>query len=303
MTIADALAIYAEEHAPTVAAPERLAYAMQALLPFWGALPVSAVKKATCGRYAAQRKRPILGPAKKNGTKPIVGWKPISPGTIRRELNCLGAALAYCHGEGYLLTAPKVALPEKPETKQRAMTRSEAAKFIRTARARGQHHIARFVLIALYTGTRKEAILNLRLGSPSTVGGWIDLEAGVIYRRGSGERATKKRRTPAKLPRQILAHARRWKATGSTWAVEWRGSRVSDIKTAWGKIAADADLGWHPTPHTLKHTAITWAIQRGASITDAAGFFATSTETIERVYWHHSPHFQEGAVRAMEAKR
>lgn len=281
MTVGDALNIYAEEHAPTVAAPERLGYAISALLPFWGAQPVNAVKGATCRRYAAVRG--------------------VSPGTIRRELNCLGAALAYCEREGYLISAPKVTLPDKPETTQRALTRDEAARLLRSARHRGQSHIARFILIGLYTGTRKEAILSLRLSGPSTVGGWFDLDAGLLYRKGEGQRSTKKRRTPARLARQLAAHARRWKRSGSTWAIEFRGARVADIKTAWAKVAADADLGWKPTPHTLKHTAITWAIQRGASIADAAGYFGTSADTIERTYWHLSPHFQQDAVAAMES--
>lgn len=281
MTIGDALDIYAAEHAPTLAAPERQGYAISALLPFWGDKAVSAVKGATCRRYAADRG--------------------VSAGTIRRELNCLAAALAYCEREGYLIAAPKVTLPDKPETNQRALTRDEAAKLLRAARRRGQHHIARFILIGLYTGTRKEAILSLRLSGPSTVGGWFDLDAGLIYRKGEGQRSTKKRRTPARLPRQLAGHARRWQDRGLTWAVEYRGARVADIKTAWAKVAADADLGWKPTPHTLKHTAITWAIQRGASIADAAGFFGTSADTIERTYWHLSPHFQQDAVAAMES--
>ncbi len=279
LTIADALAVYAEEHAPTVAAPERLGYAISALLPFWGPLPVAAVKGATCRRYAADRG--------------------VSAGTIRRELNCLGAALAYCEREGYLIAAPKVTLPPKPETSQRAMTRDEVARLIRAARSLGHRHIARFILIAIYTGTRRSAILALRMSGPSAVGGWFDLEAGLLYRKGEGERSTRKRRTPARLPRQLLAHARRWR---STWAIEWRGARVASIKTGWHKVVDAADLGWRPTPHTLKHTAITWAIQRGASIPDAAGFFATSADTIERTYWHLSPHYQAGAVEALERK-
>ena len=47
ITIADVLTIYGEEHAPTTAAPERIGYAMSALLPFWGELSASAVKGAT----------------------------------------------------------------------------------------------------------------------------------------------------------------------------------------------------------------------------------------------------------------
>lgn len=291
MTVGEALTIYGEEHAPTVAAPERIGYAMQALLPFWGALPVSAVKGATCRRYAATRTRKVAGKV-----------QPISPGTIRRELNTLGAALQFCAREGYLISAPLVTLPSKPETTQRAMTRDEAASLIRAARSRGQDHIARFILIGLYTGTRKDAILNLRLSGPSLVGGWFDLESGLLYRKGDGERSTNKRRTPARLPRQLVAHARRWHRMGLTWAVEYRGQRVGDIKTAWVSIAEQAGMTW-ATPHTLKHTAITWAIRGGASIPDAAGFFGTSADTIERTYWHLSPHFQSAAVAALEGKQ
>ena len=220
---------------------------------------------------------------------------------MRRELGCLQAALRHCHREGYLLDAPSVTLPDRPPTRQRAMTRQEAARLLRAARALGVPHVARFILVALYTGTRKEAIFQLRLDGPSMVGGWFDLERGVLHRRGQGERETTKRRPPVKLPRQMIAHARRWRACGAVWAVEWRGARVGSIKTAWRKVAVAAGLEW-VTPHTLKHTAITWAIASGASISDAAGFFGTSAETIERVYWDASPDFQRGAVEAMERR-
>ena len=192
-------------------------------------------------------------------------------------------------------------MPPTPETNQRAL--------IRAARSRKQHHIARFILVSIYTGTRKAAALNLRLTGPSMNGGWFDLEAGLLYRRGEGERITNKRRTPVRLPRQLLAHASRWQRSGSIWAVEWRGQRIADLKTAWAAIVKDAvrdeasALDWKPTPHSLKHTAITWAIQGGASVADAAGFFATSIETIERTYWHLSPHFQSGALAAIEGNR
>jgi integrase len=280
MTISEVLTIYGREHAPTTAAPERIGYAISALLGFWADLPVSAVKGGTCRRYVNQRG--------------------VADGTARRELGTLSAALKFCEREGYLLTSPPVTLPPKPATNQRALTRPEAARLLRAARSRGQHHIARFILIGLYTGTRKDAILHLRLSGPSQDGGWFDIGKGVMFRRGQDARITNKRQTPARLPRQLWAHARRWQAMGLTWATEWRGKPVADIKTAWRAIATDAALGWHPTPHTLKHTAITWAIGNGATIADAAGFFGTSAQTLERTYWHHSPDFQSGAVRAME---
>ncbi|MCB1341410.1 MAG: integrase [Pseudooceanicola sp.] len=280
ITVAEVLTIYAEEHAPTTADPGRIGYAIDALLPFWGEMKLSAVKGETCRRYAKHRAK--------------------APGTIRRELGALQSAINYCHREGYITAAPLVTLPEKPEARTRWLTREEAAKLLWTAYRRSPH-IARFILIGIYTGTRRDAILRMGF-APNTVGGWFDLDRGIMYRRGDGERETKKRRTPAPIPRQLLAHLRRWKAQGGLWAVEFSGARVGSIKTAFPSAVAAAGLG-DVTPHTLKHTAITWALQGGASVWDCAGFFATSPETIERVYGHHSPNHQASVLRAIEGRK
>ena len=85
--------------------------------------------------------------------------------------------------------------------------------------------------------------------------------------------------------------------------VEWRGREIHSMRSAWASVVQRAQLGWKPTPHTLKHTAITWAIESGMSITDAAEYFGTSAATIERVYWHRSPHYQSAAVAALEGPR
>lgn len=57
------------------------------------------------------------------------------------------------------------------------------------------------------------------------------------------------------------------------------------------------------TPHTLRHTAITWAMQNGAQKWDVAGYFGVSMETLERTYGHHHPDYQATAVEAMERRR
>lgn len=298
VTCGEVLAIYAEEYAPTVAAPERIGYALDALLPFWSELKLSHVKGETCRRYAKTRKKVV---ARDPQTKEPSEFVLISPGTVRRELGVLQRAINYAHAEGFITSAPAVTLPAKPEPTERWLTRDEAARLLWTAyRGHKAKHLAKFILIALYTGTRKDAILRMGF-EPNTVGGWFDLDQGIMFRRGAGERHTKKRRTPARIPRQLAAHLRRWRSSGAIWAVEYQGARVGDLKRAFSKAVNEA--GVSPcTPHTLKHTAITWALQNGASMWDAAGFFSTSAETIEKVYGHHSPNFQETALRAMERR-
>lgn len=57
------------------------------------------------------------------------------------------------------------------------------------------------------------------------------------------------------------------------------------------------------TPHTLKHTAITWALQQRATRWDAAGYFSTSAQTIEPTYGHHSQNHLETVRRAMHSRQ
>ena len=43
-------------------------------------------------------------------------------------------------------------------------------------------------------------------------------------------------------------------------------------------------------------------MQRGMKIETAADYFDTSAETIRRVYYHHSPEYQDDAVAIMDGK-
>lgn len=279
--IAAALALYAEEHAVGTADPARIGYAIDALLEFWADKCVGDITGELCRQYVKKSQK--------------------APDTIRRELGTLRAALNHCVEERHLSFAPPVILPEKSEPLDRWCTRDEIAALLRAARANDKsRHLARFILIAVYTGTRKSAILNLGW-RPSPNAGHIDVERGILYRSGTGERRTKKRREAAKLPRQLLAHARRWKKNSPHWVVDYQGKRVGDIKTAWKRVRDDAGLQ-DVTPHTLKHTAITWAMQRGADLSHVSSYFSTSLETIQRVYYHHHPDHQGSAVSAMEAR-
>lgn len=283
MTIEVALAHYVDGHGPEVVARKRLLAALKPLVRFWGHLPVSSITDQFCRAYVERRV-----------TDGCV------PNTARRELSVLQAAVNYCARKALLTASRSVLLPPAPDSHQRAMTRDEAAALLRAARRLGHKHVARFVLIALYTGTRKEAILGLRLDVAHTDGGWMDLKRGVLHRRAQGQQETNKRRPAARLPRQLWGHAKRWRAMGDTWAVSYREQRIGNLDYAFDRSVEAADLGWRPTPHTLKHTAITWAIASGASIEDAAGYFGTSPATIFKTYWDKSPTWQAKAVAAVE---
>jgi integrase len=297
MTVADALARYADEHAPTVKDPARIGYALEPLLQYWGELPVSAIRRETCRGYHKQR-RVIVRRDGRTGMP--LETRPASVGTIRKELGTLSAALNFCAEEGYLVNPPKVHLPERPAPQDRWLTRQEAARLIWAAyRNPEARHLARFILIGLYTGTRRSAILSLR-AVPHLSGGHVDLERAMMYRRSAAQAESKKRQPPIPIPPRLLAHLRRWSQEPGSYVISHRGQGVGSIKRAWATAVAEAGLqNTGVKPHTLRHTAITWAMQAGGDIYECAGYFGVSVETMFKVYAHHHPDHQSDAVAAV----
>ena len=140
-------------------------------------------------------------------------------------------------------------------------------------------------------------ILSLKF-RPHTGGGWVDTANGVLYRRAAKTSETRKRTPPVRLPPKLLAHLRRWEGDGSPWVVSYGGCGVASIKSAWATVRKRAGLE-DVVPHTLRHTAITWAMQAGVERWAACGFFGISLEELERTYGHHHPDHQNSAVDAV----
>ena len=211
--------------------------------------------------------------------------------------------------------------------RDRWLTRSEIAKLLwacwkhreiqtrHRGRDKGQklptekrplRHLARFILIGVYTGTRAGAIAS---ASPVRAEGrsFVDLDQGIFYRLATGRRATNKRQPPAPLPVRLLAHLRRWQRLGLAGShfVEFNGKPVKSVKTGFAKAVALAQLAkgsGKVVPHTLRHTAATWLMQRGVPAWEAAGYLGMSTQMIERVYGHHSPEHLRNAADAITGK-
>jgi len=186
-----------------------------------------------------------------------------------------------------------VVLPEKPVGGERWLTRSEAAKLLWTAwrfqetqkgkmtGRRTRRHVACFILVALYTGSRAGAVCAAAL-QPTEGRGWIDLDRGIFYRRPAGERETKKRR-----PR-LLSHLRRWQRQGQQFAVEWNGRPVRDVDQAFRNIANAAGLR-DVTPYVLRHTAATWLMQLGTDKWETAEYLGMTAKQLDQTYGHHHP--------------
>jgi integrase len=291
--VADVLALYAHDIAGSHARPRETAQRITALLAFFGDRMLSDINGALCRKYVRTR---------------------TTDAAARRELEDLRAAINHHRREGLCSKIIEVVLPPEHPARDRWLTRSEAARLIWAAwryrekqkgletDRRPRQHIARFILVALYTGTRTSAVCSAALEQiPGH--GWIDLKRGVFYRRPAGKRETKKRQPPVPLPDRLLAHLRRWKRNGQRYAVEWDQAPIKRISKALAHAVGDAKLGPDVVPHTLRHTTATWLMQAGTDVWEAAGYLGMTVEMLSARYGHHHPDHLSDARTAFERMR
>lgn len=291
VSCATALDYYGEHKGSFAKDPVRIGQAIAAMLPFFGKRMVSEVNDRLCADYLEWRKR--------------------APGTTRRELGTLTAALNYCEGR-ILDRAAVVTLPAKPPGKDRWLTRSEASQLLnaaRTARSDVRLYLPLFIVLGLYTGARKEALLSLRWPQ-------VNLKtARINFGRDSGEETSKKRAhipIPARLMTFLrLAHKRRNSDLG--FIIHDKGEQVIDIGGAWhgdsdpksyvqgsfGRACKRAGLVG-VSPHTLRHTCGTWLAQAGVPLREIGGWLGHTDARTTELYAHHHPDYHGGAKRALD---
>jgi integrase len=299
ISTADVLAIYLEDKGSTVADEPKLERCIGRLNDFFGDKTLSQLSAKLCRDYVDYRRK---------------------IGGARSDLETLRAAINHHAKENLHDGNVRVSLPPKGAPRDRWLTRQEAARLLHACwnyrevqtvhigRHKGEktqtakyplRHLAKFILIGLYTGTRASAIMA---ASPYRDEGhaFVDLDHGIFYRLAQGKRVTKKRQPPAPIPQRLLAHMRRWQRKGlTTHFVEWQGAPVKSVKTAFNHATKLAKLSGRVTPHTLRHTAATWLMQRGTPLWEASGYLGMSAKVLEETYGHHHPDHLRGAAVAI----
>jgi integrase len=124
----------------------------------------------------------------------------------------------------------------------------------------------------------------------------VDLNRGVIDFEIPGRKVTKKERGTVRISSRLLPHLKRLRKRGTDlgYVLHINGKRIKDIKKGFEAACKRAGLR-EVTPHTLRHTAATWLMQRGTPSWEAAGF-AMSEKMLREVYGHHHPEFQKAAA-------
>lgn len=251
----------------------------------FGQKRISAISQAQIDKYEADR---LAG---------RIGRKSVSA-TVRRELVVLRAILRYCAGVSTsgprkrriaqpLIKAaelPEFSLPESSPPRDRWHTHDEMALLLKAAEpnSRGE----RFLYIALHTGARMGAILDLTWDR-------IDFENRMIHFNVPGRRVTKKRRTSVPMSRELESYLR---------LVERRGDLVMENHLPmWPAIQAIAKRAGvkHTFPNAMRHTAGTQMARADVALWKVAKVLGNSLAMVEQVYAKHSPEDLRDSVNSI----
>lgn len=201
-------------------------------------------------------------------------------GTIWTELNHLRIVVGWAVKRNRISRAPYVSMPSKPAPMDRWLTREEVG---RLKLAASGPHIRLFIILAIATGGRKEALLSLKWDQ-------IDFVRGIIHLDDQSAAHKRKGRASVPMNKTILAalHEAR-KAAQSDYVIEWAGERVKSVKRSLAKAAEKAGLE-AVTAHVFRHSAARWQAEAGIPMSQIASYLGHSDDRVtQRVYAKYSP--------------
>ena len=326
LTVGDLLTAYDRDRAKGA---KSTGYHVNTLTAYFGGFTVSELRSdAAIKGYRSWR----TGQSNVNAA-PKAEKKLVSDSTACKELNVLRAALAYGHRNGWegLDTRLPLHIPNVPtSSRQTYLTQEQARKLLAAC---VEPHTALFVRVALATGARMSAILELTWadvtwpsggkapslsdfdakdfvdtgdfvestdGKSSRSGGWdfaIDednLQGGLRVELGQG-RGNKKRGIGV----ITKTNTKLYKALAAAFERKTCPYIIEWHGKNIGKINLEpaykrAGLtGFVRRQHLLKHTCCSWMVQGGVSYEKIAKVVGTDAKTIEKVYGHLSPEHLE----------
>jgi integrase len=265
---------YLKDRKGRVAAYDTLYYAAENIRPKLGHYQPQFINKAIIREFTAARRT-----------------EGRSDGTTIKDLAVLRAALSLAVKENWIDKAPHIEMPPKPPPKKRWLTKEEAEKLL--AAAEGTYHLHLFLLLALFTGARKTAILELTWERVSN-----DLKTVDYTLPGRPE--SKKRRAIVPTTKRIQKALKLAQQLATTpYVIEFNRHPCKDVKRSWGEALQRSGIE-HCTIHDLRRTCATWLVQAGVPTVQVARMLGDTEKMIEQVYGHHSPEYLAAAVEALE---
>ena len=229
----------------------------------------SGVSKDDCRDYARLRQR-----------------QGAASGTAKIELEYLRACLNLHYGRGH----NRVWTPPPSAPRDRYLPKEELERLLSHVTT---PHVRLFIVLAVTTGARMSAILELRWDQ-------VDFKHKTINFNQLGREQSNKRRPEVPINnRALLTLEEAARGAVSDFVVEWDGRPVKSIKKAIRRAAERS--GVLCSPHVFRHTAGVWMAQGDIPMQKISQYLGhTSSRVTERTYARYSPSFMKDAAAALE---
>lgn len=209
-----------------------------------------------------------------------------SDGTILKEINTIRQALNWRK-----VNVAQFDAPSQPPPRDRHLTKDEFRLLLEKTI---QPHIRLWMILAVATGARKGALLDLTWDR-------IDFARGLIRLRADDMTNKKNRALTVPMTAQSRealeeAHA----ARQTDHVIEYAGRPVGNVKKGFALAVERAGLE-DVTPHDLRHTAAVWMAEDGVSMDEIAQYLGHSSPKVTYgVYARYSPNHLRRASKALE---
>lgn len=258
-----------------------MAHTWKALEKRFGAMEPSSITITDCRSHVAERR----------GIKTKRHPEGIHDGTIHTELGHLRMVLLWAEKNGLIEKAPYIERPPKPKPAERHLTRTEARRLIDAATL---PHIKLFIILALGTGARARALLDLTWDRCDFDRGLVDLRNPKITVPHKGRAIVPMNRTV----RAALMDAKRVALTKNV--VEWANEPVRSVKKGLAGAAKRAGLS-NVSPHMLRHSAAVHMAEARISMEEIAQYLGHKNVKVTReVYARFSPDYLQNAAAVLE---
>jgi integrase len=207
-------------------------------------------------------------------------------GTTKTELEYLRACLNLRYGRGH----NRVWIPTGSPPRDRYLNREELDKLLEHV---STPHVRLFIILAITTGARMSALLQLRWDQ-------VDFKHGTINFNQLGREQTNKRRPVVPFnARALSALEEAARGALTDFVIEWDRQPLKSIKKAIRKAAERS--GVPCSPHVFRHTAGVWLAQGDVPMQKISQYLGhTSTRVTESTYARYSPSFMKDAAAALE---
>lgn len=221
--------------------------------------------------------------------------------TVHTELSRLKACLKWAVENHHLEKMPLWWLPQRGKHRDRVLTFDEAERLFNAAAEYSDPHIFLFIMLALSTGARHTAILDLTWDR-------VDFENNTIqYDENKPIEPLSKswRKGRATVPmgaRLKEALLRAYEARQTNHVIEHGGRRLKTVREGFAAAVKRAGLSDDITPHTLRHTVSTWLKEKGVGLEYRAQLLGHSDSRMTDIgYSHAKPAYLSTTVEILDA--